>query len=375
MPATVSPPPTSRTREFWNRLSEGMELNQLWSEFRRDARSSYRFYSKDMAAAEAAGVPKWQGVVHHARQFFWAVMMKLTPARRVLLLVALVLLILPQGNIHTRETDLSWGGAPYFGGLLLLVVLLLEVSDRVLMKRDLEIARDIQQWLVPRETPHIPGVDIAFTTRPQNTVAGDYYDVLPLPAASAGGMLLVVADVAGKSIPAALLMATLQASVRTLAPTVDSLRSLVLGVNRYTCENNRGGPRFTTAFLAAYDPASRTLTYINAGHNPPVVLRAGGLERLEAGGIPLGILAEATYESGSVTLNPGDVVFVFTDGVVEAVNDREEEYGEARLLPLLAALRAESGSMIVSRVMASVDAFAAGARQYDDITCLAVKVV
>ena len=370
MPAL--PARTSRPREFWNRLSEGMELNQLWGEFRRDARSSYRFYSHDMAAEEAAGVPRWQRFVYHARQFFWAVMMKLTPARRVVLLVALVLLIIPQGNIQTRGTYIQWGGAPYFAGLMLLAVLLLEVSDRVLMKRDLEIARDIQQWLVPRGTPQIPALDIAFTTRPQNTVAGDYYDLLPLQ----GGTLLIIADVAGKSIPAALLMATLQASVRTLAPHTDALHSLVCGVNRYTCENNRGGSRFTTAFFAAWDPGTRCLSYVNAGHNYPVLLRAGGaVERLEAGGIPLGILPDANYDCASATLNPGDVLFVFTDGVVEAVNEREEEYGEERLLPLLAAVRGDSAGGIVQRVMGGIDAFAAGARQHDDITCLAARVL
>ena len=163
------------------------------------------------------------------------------------------------------------------------------------MKRDLEIAREIQQWLVPHSPPALPGVDIAFATRPANTVAGDYYDAFERPsapaAASPARLLLVVADVAGKSVPAALLMATFQASLHTLAAVPGPLDELVRALNRYSCAHSLGGLRFTTAFFAELDAAHRSLTYVGAGHNAPVLRRADGrIERLTEGGPPLGIL-------------------------------------------------------------------------------------
>ena len=147
-----------------------------------------------------------------------------------------------------------------------------------------------------------------------------------------------MADVAGKSIPAALLMATFQASLKTLSAISCSLAELVTGMNQYACTNSQGGLRFTTAFLAEFDPVTRTLTYINAGHNTPILRRnAGAVERLTVGGLPLGILADASYESGSLVLESGDWLAIFTDGVVEAMNQRDEEYGEQRLLEVLNA--------------------------------------
>jgi sigma-B regulation protein RsbU (phosphoserine phosphatase) len=265
-----------------------------------------------------------------------------------------------------------------WGGLTLLLVLMLEVGDRVVMKRDLEIARDIQSWLLPNQPPAIPGVEIAFLTRPANTVAGDYYDVFARPDTAAGEAryLLAVADVAGKSIPAAMLMATFQASLRTLSGQPGSLPDLLHGMNQYACTNSQGGLRFTTAFVGEYDAVSRTLTYVNAGHNLPMLCRkSGALERLEAGGLPIGIMADAPYQSGTTTLTPGDWLVIFTDGVIEAVNTANEEYGESRLLQTIAAGSQDTPAQLMHRIMTSLDFFVGNTPQHDDMTCLLVKVI
>jgi sigma-B regulation protein RsbU (phosphoserine phosphatase) len=245
------------------------------------------------------------------------------------------------------------------------------------MQRDLEIARDIQRWLLPASPPKVPGLDIAFATRPANTVAGDYYDVFTRPGTDPeeSSYLLTVADVAGKSIPAALLMATFQASLKTLSETPCSLLELVAGMNRYACTNSQGGLRFTTAFVGEFDPRTRKLTYVNAGHNEPIVLRkAGSVERLSAGGLPLGILAEAAYEFGSITLESGDWLVIFTDGLVEAVNAQDEEYGEPRLFEALKLNVGTTPSVMLQRVMTLLDAFVGVTPQHDDVTCLLLKV-
>jgi sigma-B regulation protein RsbU (phosphoserine phosphatase) len=185
----------TRINQFWQRTTDGLELNQLWNQFRIDTRTSYRLE-------------------------------KLSPARRVLLLLALLLLVLTPvlswtttTGIHRIHVDLQ-----LWSGLLMCVLLMLKVADRVVMKRDLEIAREIQMWLLPVHPPPVPGVEIAFSTRPANTVTGDCYDVFPRPAPASAdrSYLVAVADVAGKSIPAALLMATFQASLKTLSNTPSS---------------------------------------------------------------------------------------------------------------------------------------------------------
>src|SRR5579862_8716401 len=338
--AGQTPPPAPKPHffdgleKFWQRVTEGLELSQLWKQFSTDARASYRLYQKDFSASTPVGTTK-RGLWHTAQEFVWALLEMLTPARRVLLLLGLVLLLLPGGSYtgHTRNGDVQvvQFDLRFFGGAALFILLMLEVADRVVMKRDLEIARDIQSWLLPAVPPEVPGVAIAFATKPANTVAGDYYDVFSRlgPNSTGPQFLMTVADVAGKSMPAALLMATFQASLKTLSSVPCSLGELVAGMNRYACSNSQFGRRFTTAFLAEYDPNRKTLTYINAGHNQPILLRTSGtLERLSIGGLPLGIQNDATYESGTISLQAGDWLVTFTDGLVEALNSRNEEYGE-----------------------------------------------
>src|SRR5579863_1062536 len=388
--ATASPPAgqstaphvsfTVRLQRFWQRVTEGLELSQLWSQFETEARSSYRLYSKDVAANTPEGLTNRGRHMHVIKEFFWAVFEKLSPARRVLLLVALIFLVIPHGGfdytgdngrVYAIEFDLH-----FWAGLLLLLLLMLEIADRVVMKRDLQIAREIQTWLLPGAPPQIPGLSIAYTTRPANTVAGDYYDVFPRPGKTKeeNRVVFAVADVAGKSIPAAMLMATFQASLKTLSTAQVALPELASNMNRYACTNSQGGLRFTTAFLAEYDPVHRTLDYINAGHNNPILRRASGLiERLDVGGLPYGIQPEVKYESARVALAPGDWLIIFTDGLVEAENARQDEYGESRLLAAIEAGRTSEPADMLKRLMAELDLFVGNTPQHDDVTCMLLK--
>ena len=371
-----------RLRQFWARVTEGLEVSQLWSQFEGEARASYRLYSKDAAAKTPEGLTDHGRHFHVVKEFFWAVFEKLSPARRVLLLLALVLLIIPHagfdytgesGKVYAVEFDLH-----FWAALLLLLLLMLEIADRVVMKRDLQIAREIQTWLLPGVPPQIPGISLAYATRPANTVAGDYYDVFPRPGRTSedNRVVLAVADVAGKSIPAAMLMATFQASLKTLSTAQVALPELAANMNRYACTNSQGGLRFTTAFLAEYDPARRTLDYINAGHNNPILRRANGqVERLDVGGLPFGIMPEAPYQSASVALAPGDWLIIFTDGLVEAENAIQQEYGEARLLAAIEAGQASDPNEMLKRLMSELDLFVGQTPQHDDITCLLLKAV
>lgn len=371
-----------RVDRFWQRVTEGMQLSQLWSQFQADARSSYRLYSKDVDVTRGAGVRKGEHFLNVAYQFFWAILEKLSPARRVLLLLALVLVVIPGGEWSWRTSS---GEAKAFvldfhlyGGLLMFALLILEVGDRVVMKRDLQIAKEIQTWLLPAESPSVPGLSVAFTTRAANTVAGDYYDVFARPCAGPGGgsYLIAVADVAGKSIPAALLMATFQASLKTLCAIPGTLTELVARMNQYACSNSQNGRRFTTTFLAEYEPDARSLTYVNAGHNTPILRsKDGTVRRLEEGGLPLGILPEALYQSAALQLESGDWLIIFTDGVVEAEDSNAAEYGETRLLAMINAYAGTTPAVMLARIMEDIDRFVGNAPQHDDITCVVLKAV
>ena len=386
-----SPAPSflDRVDRAWQRVTDGLEIGQLWKQFHTDAKASFRLYQRD-SQIQAAQETRPRGGWQIAKEFCWAILEKLSPARRVLLLLALILLFFGGGDYTHKNEDgrVTVVTMPFqfYGGALLFILLMLEVSDRVVMKRDLEIARDIQGWLLPANPPAIPGLSIAFATRPANTVAGDYYDVFARASADSpdpqepkdAQFLFAVADVAGKSIPAALLMATFQASLKTLSATPTSLTDLVLGMNRYACTNSQNGRRFTTAFLAQYTPQTRRLTFVNAGHNAPMLLRASGtqiMERLTDGGLPLGIMPDAAYVSREIELHLGDWLLIFTDGLVEAENQRQEEFGEVRLAQLLQTNANTNPQDLLRRIMVDLDSFVGTTPQHDDVTCLLVKAV
>jgi phosphoserine phosphatase RsbU/P len=367
------PGPGGRLRNFWQRVSEGRQIEDLWSQFAADARASYGFYQHDVDWEGLQALPRWKRPLRVAKEFFWALVMKLTPARRVLLIAGLVLILFSATTLRIGSQvflDVKMEG---FAVLIFLVLLALELSDKVTMKRDLEIAREIQTWLVPSEPPVVPNGDIAFATRPQNSVAGDYYDAF-YPEPNNPRFMLVMADVAGKSVPAALLMATLQASLRTIAGEGAKLDDLVLRLNRYACAHSLDGRRFTTAVIAEYDPSTRRIAYVNAGHNAPILRRRNGDTcSLDVGGLPLGIESGAVYQTGVEELRPGDALIFFTDGVVEAFNEAGEEFGNSRWLAAIRALPEFSAQQSLQFLMQRVDQFAGATRQSDDITCLVFR--
>jgi sigma-B regulation protein RsbU (phosphoserine phosphatase) len=359
---------TARLRNFWQRVSEGRQIDDLWSQFTADARASYGFYGRDVDWEEIEKLPRWRRPLHIIRQFFWALLLKMSPARRVLLLLASALMLLSSAALNIKFEAIA--------AFLFLLLLSLELADKVTMKRDLEIAREIQTWLVPSKPPEVAGADIAFSSRPQNSVAGDYYDAF-YPTASAeenGKLMLVIADVAGKSIPAALLMATLQASLRTIAGEGAPLGELVVRLNRYASAHSLDGRRFTTAVLSEYDPLGRHLVYVNAGHNPPILRHVNGaLEKLEVGGWPLGIETGAVYDTAAVDLGLGDVLIFYTDGVVEAFDEKGDPFGDERWLDAIRALPDGNAQESLEFLMKRVDDFVGLTRQSDDITCLVFR--
>jgi sigma-B regulation protein RsbU (phosphoserine phosphatase) len=169
-------------------------------------------------------------------------------------------------------------------------------------------------------------------------------------------------------------MATFQASLRTLAATHTSLLELVEGLNRYACAHSLGGRRFTTAFFGELELETRVLSYVRAGHNAPLIRCASGsIERLEVGDLPLGVDRGARFTCGAATMGPRDLLVVFTDGLIEAVNDADQEFGEPRLLEALKSSDAAGAQGTLKNLLSAVDAFVGHARQHDDLTCLLLR--
>jgi phosphoserine phosphatase RsbU/P len=244
-----------------------------------------------------------------------------------------------------------------------------EQAERI-MKRDLAQAAEIQQAILPEHAPQVAGLDLAGVNLPCRTVGGDYYGFVSYPQGRVG---LALGDVSGKGMPAALMVMAFEARLRVLAEDEDSAEALVTRLNRVTCDNCPSN-RFITFFYGILDPATGKLAYANAGHNPPFVVRASGqVEALPGGGPVLGILPLAYYNQEQAQLEPGDLLVIYSDGVTEATNTAEEEFGEDRLTEVLRNRRDEPASAIVSAVMESVNQFALGAPQADDITLVVAR--
>ena len=240
------------------------------------------------------------------------------------------------------------------------------------MDEEMRLARSIQERLLPQSLPDVPGVDLAVAALPSRAVGGDLYDALVLPD---GRLFLAVADVTGKGVPASLLMANLQACLHVLCPDgLDPLPGAVARINRVICENTTSSV-FITAFFCLYDPATDALAYVNAGHNPPYLVRAdGSVEELTDGGLILGVMKGMAYDLGQTTLGPGDTLALFSDGVTEAMGDAQEEYGEDRLVDVLRRVHQRPAAEVVARVTEDVDAFTGPvAQRYDDFTLLVLR--
>ncbi len=246
-----------------------------------------------------------------------------------------------------------------------------EQAERI-MKRDLSQAAEIQRGILPETAPEIPGLDLAGVNTPCRTVGGDYYGFFPYPG---GRVALALGDVSGKGMPAALMVMAFEARLRVLAEEAGNAASLVQRLNKVTCANCPSN-RFITFFYGIVDPSKGDLAFANAGHNPPVLVRASGkVEMLEGGGPVLGVLEIAPYHEERTKLAPGDTLVIYSDGVTEAASVAEEEYGEQRLIDVVAQHRAEPADAIVKAVMDSVSQFSLGAAQADDITVVVAKRV
>jgi sigma-B regulation protein RsbU (phosphoserine phosphatase) len=249
-----------------------------------------------------------------------------------------------------------------------------EMAQRERLNREVEIAREVQERLFPQKLPAIAGLDYAGHCRPALGVGGDYYDFLALPKGNLG---IAIGDVSGKGIAAALMMASLQASLRSEATRApENLAAAVANINHLVFEASSSN-RYATFFYGQYDPVQGTFNFVNAGHNPPMIFhRTDGdltVTRLEPGGTVVGLLEDARYEQGSVRLRPGDVLVAFTDGISEAMNLEDEEWGEDRLIESIRECRSSTAQELLDCIFGAATRFAGAAPQHDDMTLVVIR--
>jgi phosphoserine phosphatase RsbU/P len=375
---SVPPLPRPGDGKFFESYTRGLTSRDIERLFTRDTPEAYRFFSRHIDLEGLKKLPWYRRTLMHARLFFLAFTLKLTPPRRAIYGVALLttvmgLMELFQG-VHlfliphpVFATGTIW---LLLGFLLVNLLVMLEVADRLSLKNDLEIAREIQQAMLPRAAYQTQGLEAFGMTRPANTVGGDFYDILPLPD---GRVLLALGDVAGKGSPAALLMALLLAMMRTLVD--EGLQGAAL-VKRLNTQIVKHAPpsRFITLFVATLDPATGELSYVNAGQNPPMLRRSTGqYEALRAGGMALGMFDHAEYQAGHAVLGPGDVIVMYSDGVTEAENVDGQPFDEAGLQQVVEGRKWGSAKELGWATFAAVDEHSRERKLLDDVTVLVLR--
>jgi serine phosphatase RsbU (regulator of sigma subunit) len=375
-------PPLPRTpggpHHFFKAYTQGLTTVELERLFTRETPEAYRFFSRTIDHAELRTLPWHRRVLAYTRVFFLAFTLKLTPARRAIFGAALLCVVIGLAELY-REMHLFVVPHPAFapgtmwvlaGFLLVNLLVFVEVADRLTLKNDLEIARGIQQAMLPRGAFHGSGVEAFGMTRPANTVGGDFYDVLRLPD---GRVLFALGDVAGKGSPASLLMALLLAMMRTLVDEGFEGAALAARLNAQIVKHAPTS-RFVTLFFGVLNTTTGEFGYVNAGQNPPLLRRAtGAYERLKTGGIALGMFEFSTYDFGLTRLDAGDVIVMYSDGVTEAENGAGESFDEAGLQGIIDGGGWASAQELAWATFAAVDQHSEQRRLFDDLTVLAIR--
>jgi sigma-B regulation protein RsbU (phosphoserine phosphatase) len=372
--------PPALTEGYWQALRDLFTRDVTHEGLRQllqhEAHESFRFLTREVDVTDLAGLAWYERHPRSLWRFFLAVAFRLSPWRRVLFSaaalalafgwVAFLLHVLGVGPFSMAPL-LEVRTYLLLAATVLFFLLALELRDKLSLKGDLEVARQIQFGLLPFEPYQKDGISICTAMRPANTVGGDYFDIIALGEKR---LAIAVGDVAGKGMPAALLMALLQGSLRTLLSAGLRGGELVAKLNAHLCSNIPSN-RLITLFYGELDAATGRLDYVNAGHNPPFLFPAGEPPaRLSANAMALAITEETSFASMTVDLEPGDRLVLYTDGVTEAEDLRDREYGEARLEAWLQANREETGRRLIDGVIAEVLEHCGAARPRDDMTLM-----
>ncbi|MCX6551636.1 MAG: PP2C family protein-serine/threonine phosphatase [Acidobacteria bacterium] len=366
--AASSPPLWETLKQDWRYARQEGQLG--WRQmFRKTMAELEEFYLTPEHRQRLARTSRWWRWILVAWWLLKALFLKLPPARRVVLVAALVCFWASHQDVSLGNGVRAGANVATLGGVLLIGLLLLELKDKLLARHELEAGRAVQQALMPDYCPTLGGWDVWMYSRPANDVGGDLVDCLEL---SPGRVGFALADVAGKALPAALLMAKVQSTLRALATDAASLQDLAFRTNNILCRDGLPNRFATLVYLDVRD-ASGTVRLVNAGHMPPVHVTGSTFHELPRGGMALGLIAGATYEEQDLDLKPGEMLVVYSDGLTEALNEAGEFYGDERLREMFPGLASLSARDAGARLLESVDAFIGESRPYDDLSLIILK--
>ena len=335
----------------------------------QDLKDIYHFYLDQETKERLQSMPR---IKRWFVLMFWllkSLILKLAPVRRVLFVVAFFLFMLGRNEIQIGDNVQTVSNLDELGFIVLLIVLMLELKDKLLAQDELAVGRAVQFSLLPNTNPKIKGWDVWLFTRPANEVGGDLVDYLQLDENRWG---LSLGDVAGKGLGAALVMAKLQATIRSIAPNYKSLDELGAELNKIFCRDSLPS-RFVSLVYLEINTDDNSVRYLNAGHLPPIFQKRDETIVTKKGGPALGIQTKAKYSEQRIELQQGDFLVVFSDGLTEAKNEQGKFFGDKSVLSLLRKMKDKSAEEIGKYMVKSVDQFSGDAQQNDDLSLIILK--
>jgi len=364
-------PPHAETRKeqkIFQTLKSDFQRGDFLDSIRREVRDTREYLLDEDRRKRLAGMNPFKRGLLTGWWMLKGMFFRMTPARRLLFVLAVVLLFVGDTTIQTNDQVQIQFNANVFAVILIILVLMLELKDKLVAKEELEAGRFVQDALQPERNPHLDGWDIWLFTRSANEVGGDLVDFVKLDETRAA---VVLGDVAGKGLRAALLMAKLQATVRALAEDSRSLSDLATRVNRIFCRDSLRNI-FASMVYFELAPGSGRVRLVNAGHFPPIVTKGGGIETIPKGGAALGLTAAAEYGEQELTLGAGELLCAYSDGVSEAQNVIGDFFGEQRIREILARNAGRTADMAGTEIVNTVDRFVGEARRQDDLTLVVI---
>lgn len=360
--------PRKRDHILRETIVNDFKRGEIGESLRRDFKELYRFYIDADTKRRLESYRRVRRFVFTTWYLLKSLILHLSPGRRFLLLLSIIFFFWGNATWSGNNYNITVDTSP-ISYLLVLLVLMLELKDKLLAHDELKIGRTVQKALLPEENPTIAGWSIWMFTRPANDVGGDLVDYINLDGNKLG---VALGDVAGKGLGAALLMSKLQSTLRAIAPEYSSLSELGQRLNQIFCRDSLPS-KFATLVYQELTENSGKIRLLNAGHLPPLVLRGGNVEELPRGAPALGLMKTSKFDELEVEMGPGDLFVAYSDGVTEARNERDEFFGDQRLKTLLGKSAGISPDRVGEKILSSVDAFVGEAPRSDDLSLVLIK--
>lgn len=361
------------TSEHEPKLSDTLVNDLRRGDLRRTISRDIQELREYMFTEERKARLKTMSRLKRAFYFTWwllkSLLLKLTPARRLLLALALVLLLIQDSFVFNTDNFRMELNFNLLSGVIILFVLMLELKDKLLAREELEAGRAVQNALMPPRSPEVPGWRLWLFTRSANEVGGDLVDFVQISKKRFG---IAVGDVAGKGLRAALLTAKLQSTLRALVTEFPSLSTLIAKVNQIFCRDSLPN-LFASLVYVQFEADSGKARLVNAGHLPPILVRGSKAIPLEKGGAALGLMSTASFSEQTLELRKNDLLFIYSDGLTDAQNEAGEFFGEQRVLNLLTTFKDSSTNQLGETIISHVNRFMGEARATDDISIAIMK--